>query len=129
MATLQPNKDAEVTVVEQGDLKIVAETIAITANGSYDNPRTVPTGKKWFLIGIYHKVSTGTYTISGEGTYVTISAVNFTFFTGGADHTYNLVPWNVVLNAGAILHIGVTISGYSAPGNVETRLMYREMDA
>jgi len=62
MATLTPNKDAEVIIISAGVTKIYNETETTYTSSPTAFDAVVPIGKKWQVLGIFRRTSGGTST-------------------------------------------------------------------
>jgi len=120
MATLQPNKDAEVTINQQGNLTVVSVTNTITGNGTTYQSLVVPTGKKYILKGYVAIGSGGPFNIASAYSYLSMGvSINLT-----SGITYqNLEPYGLILNAGESLVNVVACDGYVGDGTLTTHFL------
>jgi len=131
MATLQPNSDAEVSIKEQGTLKIYVDILAITATGTASHNLRVPTGKKWNVKQILSEKQSGTFTISSLGTYFVDEADQNILLDSDTTNPNNV---ELQVNNGTTLpqmwsiqqNIGVT--AFTTTGNVKMAILVMESD-
>ena len=129
MATLQPNKDQEVTINQQGLLSVHSVTSAeVTATGTYTNTATVPVGKKWIIKGYTTSAISGSFTmnVSNMGVEV-VGASQIGIATGFTFQ--NLVPFSLTLSEGDKLVNGIIVNGFTSNGYIRTDILYVELDA
>ena len=131
MATLTPNRDAEVTIVEQGNLTIEKSTTTYGGTGTFQTFIEVPAGKKYRIkmAKEYHS-GTATKTSSvfkifdvGQSSNVTVT----TLTAGGVDlELYG--EQGLVLPAGWRFSLQDAVSA-NTNGSAELTLMYEDLDA
>jgi len=125
MASLERLGDQEVTISEQGDLKIDTETDAGVAS-PYDMDHTVPVGKRWLLKNIEYSTGSGLTTIgyrivTGGATVLIYKNASSPPLSGSVN-----VDNGIILNAGDIVR-QQTISGGSL--NITSKILILEQDA
>ena len=131
MATLQPNKDQEVTISQQGSLKAKEEVISVTATGTFSGTETVPVGKKWLLKGITSSRSTGNFTITRCDLNGTIDTLGIKLTKCAMDSNNGYLrcgEQNILLPAGTVLTFYIDCSAHTTTGNYSIRYDYIETD-
>ena len=131
MTTLTPNRDTEVTVVEQGKLTIDTVTVTYAGTGFKGRILTVPAGKIWVIksLNIYQ---TGTATTDyctirlGDGT----NTINIIYEAPIAAATNYILthPHELTLPAGFTVEFLFYVSADTDGANI-TSVLYTEMDA
>ena len=129
MATLTPNRDTEVTVVEQGDLRIIGQVKSITGVAYYTESFTVPTGKKWVLKSSYSYSATGTYTVHDVTLKIYDGANSATLYAVTADrYNYNQ-PLDITLQEGWFVQIIINCTAHTTTGNYNSSILVQQSDA
>ena len=129
MTTLQPNKDAEVTISQQGTLK--SELINETPGGAgtLSHSFTVPVGKQWLLKFIRTDLNSFAGTISQLGWRINPSTDNIVMLSQTTPSMIEdrLGEQNLLLIAGDVIRVEINISAYTS-GSVNSRLLFVELD-
>jgi len=134
MATLTPNKDAEVTIQEAGNLTRSVETLTFAGTGEKKTQATVPTGKIWILKGLSMYYA-GTFTATNGNFRVWNTAnAHFDLEVFAAAPTAGLTKTSLFGNQDLQLPEGWKIGSQSAisadtNGNTTLTLLYKELDA
>jgi len=131
MATLTPNRDPEVTIIEQGELKIDEAVITFAGTGFKDRTLTVPTGKLWVIKG-FEVYQGGTATVGTAQVLLGIGGLSTTIAaqaSPAAATTYLMTyPFPLTLKAGNTLRFLFNVVA-DTNGNETTRALYVELDA
>ena len=132
MATLTPNGDTEVTVIEQGALTFKSSSVSVTADGTFDIIETVPTGKKWTLKYISVGQNGGTFTITRFQTLIQDTAGANPLKvddTSASNVIVSLGEKNITLEPTQRIRIATFVTGWSVTGNSTAILVYQEFDS
>ena len=131
MATLTPNKDMEVTVSQQGDLKLIETDTIFGGTGEKYARFEVPAGKKWLVKTLWYTY-TGTYTATNRKLRIWNVAdaigISIEDYTTETVITKLLGEQDVLIPAGWTVGLSTSISA-DTNGRVYVRMLYVEMDA
>jgi len=134
MATLQPNKDAEVTIQVQGSLVRNSNSETFVGVGQEINRLIVPVGKVWLIKNLYAYYA-GTFT-AGDGFWrlwtpadaVTDLEIFASAPTSGTTKIKNLGEQDIYLPAGWKIGTQSYISA-NTNGASTVQILYQEMDS
>jgi len=129
MATLQPNKDAEVSVVEQGIIKIYSDA-QTGVSGVTTSTYTVPTGKVWKLKSTFIQ-NAGGFTAGDSATVRYFDGTTeFFLYSEDIGSKFNCLfyqPTNdLTFQSGDVLRI---ITSLSAAETYNAMILVQEFDA
>lgn len=124
------NKDDEITIREQGELKYYQEQETPSGTGDTWITFTVPTGKKWEIkvVAPFNNVS-GTINYIREYLYPYGGSEVIQLNDVSSSFVYtNLYTTKLTLSAGALLKIRYNLSAYTS-GDVGCNILVQEFDA
>ena len=131
MATLTPNRDPEVTIVQQGTLKARLNDLAFAGTGQRFSNVQVPVGKKW-LLKAYQITWYGTYTAADAYLRLKDSSDTDIFslltLTPGTNVITQVGEQQLQLDAGTKIGVQTNITA-DTNGHLQFTPLYVEFDA
>jgi len=127
MATLTPNKDAEVTITKQGTTTTEIVTTTITGGVTNNDDYTIPVGKSIDLFG-YSNYAFAGITIGAWSIQIKVDGTNFYILANGTGETAGLLQFPISLKAGDIVRFR-TILAHTSDADYISRLLFNSRDA
>lgn len=128
MGQMYDNQDSEVTVVEQGEMKIQTQDIAVPVNGFNISTFAVPAGKKWNIKASEHGSSGLNASVADTFTSIALGADRINIVTvSGTSKLIWLSTTNLTLSEGEEIRLYTQISSYVS-GTIKHSILYMESD-
>ena len=133
MTQMFSNGDQEVSMVEQGTLKIIEFNLTLSASTGYTT-LTPPAGKKYRLKGITTSASTGSYTVSGVDVTLKFGSLDQTLSSaltpsGGFQKTSALYgDQNLIIDSTMQVFVFVSTSSFTTTGVYKVRALVMESE-
>lgn len=128
MANMYDNGDAEVTISEQGTLKLSSNNPTYNLTWNY-TIFTVPTGKQWTLKASLFTSSSLVGTKDGDATALSLSGGSYKDIiftaTSSLESKYLLGNQGITLKAGDSIRLGTKLSAYTS-GSVTHSILIQE---
>lgn len=130
MVSITPNRDAEVTIVQQGKLNIDNGVSAISGTGDTNLDFVVPVGKKWILkhIETYNAGFVGTLNHNYHQ-IVLLAGGNLSLYDGGSSLSTSekYGEQSYQLEAGDIVRVKFGVTAYTSD-QIGSNILYMEFD-
>jgi len=129
MAQMYDNKDAEISTVERGILKVYTGSVAVTGVANFNIDFVVPTGKRWVPKLIRLAQNGGTFTIGGlYHTMLTPVSSFIVSVVSATNTTFEERDKQLTLPSGFTIRLITLVSAHVADGQMDATLICQEYD-